>query len=462
MGGVLLVKRLLRACEKYFNTWYNAHIMKIIVPGIKDVLNIIGVQRYQPCVSYRPITFLVNNIIKEGMLLYNTLTGSIILVEYNENVHRYLIENWFFVPFDFDDIRFADRVRYCLRNNQKKEIITTYTIYPTTNCNAKCSYCFENGRTKVNMSKETAIKVAKFIAQKSVGYNLSFRWFGGEPLLNQMAIDTICEALRRKNIIYSSKMATNGFLFEMSSIDKAVNLWNLKQVQITLDGTKEKYNKTKRYNVNTDAFEKVINNIQLLAQNGISVNIRLNVDIVNIDDQISLVTGVLSNFKKINNMISIYSHLLIDSLLNISAKERRILLIKKNLIESEIADLGLTTHKGIQKGPKIFKCIADNKKSYTIMPMGQIGLCEHYTEDRFISDINHSNVVNEHEIENIRRYCNIMNLCHNCAFYPLCIRLELCPDNKYCFEELKRHNIHNIKIEMFNEYERYTHSCKSI
>lgn len=429
--------------------------MKIIVPGIKEVLNIIGTQQYHPHITYRPITFLVNNIVGEGTLLYNTLTGSMFLVECNENVYRDLIENWFFVPSNFDDMDLANKVRYRLRSNQEEEVITTYTIYPTTDCNANCSYCFESGKPKINMSKETAIKIANFIAQKYVGNNISFRWFGGEPLLNQMAIDTICGALKERNIIYSSKMATNGFLFGMRSIDKAINLWNLKQVQITLDGTKEKYNETKKYKSDIDAFEKVVNNIQLLVQNKIHVNIRLNVDITNIDDQISLVKDVLSNFKSYRNKISIYSHLLIDALLEISDVERKMLLTKKNQIEDEIANLGLTIHKYIRKEPKIFRCIADNRKSYIIMPMGQIGLCEHYIENRFISDINQPNRVNKHEREKIREYCETTNLCDNCAFYPLCIRLKICPDNKYCFEELKMHNIHNLKIEMLNEYMTY-------
>ena len=61
---------------------------------------------------------------------------------------------------------------------------------------------------------------------------------------------------------------------------------NLSNVQITLDGTEETYNKTKRFIYKDDPspFKTVIYNIHNLLFNNISVTIRLNVDNNNADD----------------------------------------------------------------------------------------------------------------------------------------------------------------------------------
>lgn len=48
------------------------------------------------------------------------------------------------------------------------------------------------------MSKETAMKVASYISRNRKNEIVSIRWFGGEPLYNQMAIDTICSSLNEE------------------------------------------------------------------------------------------------------------------------------------------------------------------------------------------------------------------------------------------------------------------------
>ena len=42
-------------------------------------------------------------------------------------------------------------------------------------------------------------------------------------------------------------MISNGYLFSEEIIDRAARLWELRNVQITLDGTEKVYNETKAY-----------------------------------------------------------------------------------------------------------------------------------------------------------------------------------------------------------------------
>lgn len=46
-------------------------------------------------------------------------------------------------------MKYADHVRFIRRTMQKEpEHTTTYTIFTTTDCNARCFYCYEMGRSQ--------------------------------------------------------------------------------------------------------------------------------------------------------------------------------------------------------------------------------------------------------------------------------------------------------------------------
>ena len=58
-----------------------------------------------------------------------------------------------------------------------------------------------------------------------------------------------------------------------------MDVWALRQVQITLDGTHDVYNSVKGYVLpKEDPYLRVLNNVDNLLTEGISVSIRLNMD----------------------------------------------------------------------------------------------------------------------------------------------------------------------------------------
>lgn len=128
-----------------------------------------------------------------------------------------------------DDQKYADHVRFIRRTMQKKpEHITNYVIFTTTDCNARCFYCYELGRSRIPMSVETAHKAADYISAHCGGENVSIQWFGGEPLFNKNIIDIISSDLAAKGVEYTSIMISNGYLFDDATVKQAVKLWKLK------------------------------------------------------------------------------------------------------------------------------------------------------------------------------------------------------------------------------------------
>lgn len=433
--------------------------MIIIKKAYQEIQKIIGIQEYNKHTSYRSSRYNINLYVKEGTLIYNVLLGALILIEdgkESEDVNCFLVNNWFYVPNDFEDIAFVKRIRISLIAKDIVDKTTTYTIFPTTKCNARCPYCFEKGRTGSNMTIETASNVSEYITTHSKGEKVLIRWFGGEPLLGTSSINTICKNLHDKGIDFVSKMATNGFLFNELLISNAKRLWNLKQVQITIDGTRDSYNKTKRYNTPIDAFSKIITNIHHLAKNKILVVIRLNIDETNIDDLLLLMRSCIIPEFQGNKYVMVYSHLL-DKLIFNSKESIKDILSKKNLLDKEIYALGFSCNSTIPTSPKIYKCITDDKRSITILPNGKIGLCEHYTEDKFFSDITTPEIADKNIIKELREYHDDLLICKECPYYPRCIRLKCCPEDQVCNKFLMEYNIDRLKDMALSEYNYWKH-----
>lgn len=82
----------------------------------------------------------------------------------------------------------------------------------------------------------------------------------------------------------------------------------LDEVQITLDGLEDTYNRVKAYVRKDDQspFYVILGNIEVLLQQGIHVKIRMNLDEYNVDELFALADLLLERFHDYKNC-SIYS-----------------------------------------------------------------------------------------------------------------------------------------------------------
>lgn len=241
--------------------------MKIISQANKLLLGILS-KFHKESSDLRFLRYVVEAPVEDGILLYNLLTLEMILLTEDEYEHRndyeYLRKNWFLVPNDTDDMELADFVMFVVKTKlPKHKHITRYTIFPTTDCNARCFYCFEHGRPHINMSEETAHMVARYICDHCGDEEVRISWFGGEPLLNTEVIDIICSDLKKAGVNFRCGMTSNGYLVDDNFISKASSDWNLRGIQITMDGTEAFYNKIKAFIYkDTNAYQVVLSNIE--------------------------------------------------------------------------------------------------------------------------------------------------------------------------------------------------------
>ena len=415
------------------------------------------------CDNSRLLRYCVSVPVNDEVLLHNLLTKELILLSEEEYANRYdnvyLRDHWFVVPEDCDDKEYADLVKWVLQTKQpKSEDITGYTIFTTTDCNARCFYCFELGRSRIPMSRETAEKVVQYIKNHCGGKKVSISWFGGEPLFNAEVIDIICNGLRAEGIEVKSTMVSNGYLFDGDIVRKAKESWNLQRVQITLDGTEGVYNKVKAFIYKQgSAYERVMESIGLLLDAEITVTIRLNLDMHNAENLLELVDELGHRFGG-SKYLRVYAHHLFkgnEAMANLHTAEEWAVREEAMLkLEERIAGNGFAIKRRLQKAPKLNHCMADSGKSVTILPNGEIGLCEHFSEDEFIGHIDREGF-DEQVVASWKERIPEIPECASCFYYPNCVQLKKCASGSVCFDVLRREHYRKTVQAMLNEYEAW-------
>ena len=435
--------------------------MKIINPPASTFEQIVGLQKRVDSQCYRMMTYVVQQPVDDGLLLYNTLTCSLVLLTSDEaadlTVQRELTDRWFLVPQAHDDRKLCQQVRQMAALlKPAAKTITGYTILPTTGCNARCFYCYEKGTKPVTMTTETASNVVRYIVAHRGDEKVKIGWFGGEPLVNAKVIDQICTELSGQGVPFRSSMISNGYLFDADMVQRAKDLWHLRSVQITLDGMAQTNNRVKDYVYRgVNAFEHVLQNIGLLTAAGIRVSIRLNVDKHNIGEMAELVELLHQRFGT-NEYLSVYSHELFGER---TPEENATLVAQRMLLEQQIAKCGYGGRKRLQKDTQLNHCMADSNESVVIVPDGHLGKCEHYIDSDFFGHID-SEERDEAIVRKFKERPADIEACATCFFYPQCKRLKMCGDDYGCTPEIRQEHLYKTTEGMKCEYERYLSKSK--
>ena len=429
--------------------------MQVIIPTPLQYEQIVGWQKRVDGERYRLMTYVVQQPVTDGLLLYNTLTCSLVLLTQDEaadiTAQRELIDRWFLVPEAHDDQKLCRQVRQMAAFfKPAAKAITGYIILPTTGCNARCFYCFEKGAKPATMTAETASKVVRYIMAHHGSETVHISWFGGEPLVNAKAIDQICTGLREQGVPFRSGMISNGYLFDAEMAQRAKDLWQLQRVQITLDGTAQTYNRVKDYVYrDVNAFERVLQNIGLLTGIGIHTRIRLNVSKHNIGEMAELVELLHQRF-------GADEHLTVTSSALFEEEDNAELFARRMQLEQQITACGFARKLyDLPKDIRLDCCMADDDGSRVVIaPDGHLGKCHHYLDREFFGHID-SEERNDAILRKFKERRADIEACATCFYYPQCIRLVMCHRDTICTSVKQQEHLYNMREAMKYEYERY-------
>ena len=449
--------------------------MKRIYEPTAMVATLLGKQEIDESKQYRKFFYTTECSVEEGILLFNTITYELLYLT-NEEVNmlknsdlsnktvRYLAEQYFLVPENFDDEKLASQVidtRIQIQSVYKESPLSFFVILTTTGCNARCFYCFEKGAKVSNMTEQTAHDVADFIERKG-DKKVRIQWFGGEPLINTNAIDIVSKDLIEKNVNFESTMVSNAYLLDEEVIEKAVKLWRLKKIQITLDGTEEVYNETKNYVYKdvSSPFKRVLNNIENALKAGIKIGIRLNLGEHNIEDLQILSKMLVEKFNKYNNCHIYVVKLFEDPCgegISLEADVRNKLTEAMMNLQQFIDDNMPKPY--VDRMEKSFAlpnmCMANNDKSVMIVPDGHLGKCEHFVDSNYHGSI-YSDEIDVEQINKYKEHVIVSPLCKNCELRSTCMPLKCCTGvPKNCDALNKQFFVLRLHSKLRNIYDKF-------
>lgn len=417
--------------------------MKLIFDGDSFVKTLTGAKKVKPDCVYRWSVYTIPFTHREKHYLYNNFTKLCYLVgegEFDESPEarfasediagdkrlEALVEGQFLIPENSDETAAYEGFVTVARTLQMKPHgYSTFTMLPTTACNARCFYCFEEGMKFVTMSDETVERTLEFIkSTRNPDLPVKLGWFGGEPLVGERIIDRISDGLREADIPFASSMVTNGSLITEKTVEKMLGGWNLKSVQITLDGVEEEYNRRKNYITKYDsAYFHILSRIALLTENGIRVNIRVNVDENNIGGVTDMAKEVLS-FLTRPELVTFHLFPLFD--IHVFTDDLEIW--KKCFeVEEQMEELGckIALIYSVSKARTSF-CMADSpNSSVVIAPDGKLYPCENISSIGCLGDITNG-VTNAELKKSLLVPEKAGELCRGCFSLPNCTTFSRC------------------------------------
>jgi uncharacterized protein len=173
---------------------------------------------------------------------------------------------------------------------KRRRAANTFWVIPSYQCNLRCYYCFQSHKLHAGLGPFSTVMDKSrvedmFTAFKCLGGahpvqgSRSARYvtlFGGEPLMP--ATRSIVELIVRRAINEGYKVGavTNGV--ELAEFIDLLGPESIRWIQITLDGPREEHDRRRQRASPGSNFDRVVRNISLAIEKGVTVSLRTNAD----------------------------------------------------------------------------------------------------------------------------------------------------------------------------------------
>lgn len=328
------------------------------------------------------------------------------------------------------------KILYNRTRNDFKHI----TIAPTTDCCFACYYCFEKNRKAVYMDDSVIENIINYILSDSKLQKLHITWFGGEPL---MARDSILKFSNKLNNYYlghyTSDIITNGFFLNHESIE-ILKASNITEIQISLDGDKERHNKIKQTFVDPDAYETTLHNIESLLSEYPAIRVNLRVNFTKNEKEL-----FVNAYNQLTKRFQNYVNVTISPGYVVNKRDRNSCngnsCVCFNFEDRHKCSIDLWEDNNIPSGRILYndyttECAVWNPNSIVIDPKGKIYRCwEHLGDEKYlIGEISKtgSAVFKENDFfDALLTFSDPLKIdvCRNCCFLPICY--SGCPVERY-------------------------------
>lgn len=410
-------------------------------------------------------------------LIYNTRTTAFVTLDVKTYKKIFINKNFsdvktiqemkemgFIIDDDFNELEALEEIR----KNGMEDPVQNVTILTTTECNARCYYCFENGIKQYPMTTEVADAVVDFIKTNYPEPQFAINWFGGEPLKNFEIIKYITRELKKSGYSIISHITTNGSLLTKEMLGYFMNEYEDLSFQITIDETGDKYGKIKKY-IDIEypfAYDRVIRNVAMLLDNHVTTNVRLNFAASQIERAKEIYTEILESLEghDLSSLYLYFAPLTLDNKKEIISNfqgdiEHPFLQVVKTQFDKGFplykprydGEMGLIGAFGLM--PNAFSCGMTTKNRFSIDADGTLYKCHRLSGKKEYSCGN--------VFDGIDKNCDVYKMfrnteitdeeCKKCNILPIC--QAGCKSQRILYgNDQKCHRIKQIQGELVNLY----------
>lgn len=175
-------------------------------------------------------------------------------------------------------------------------------VMPSTACNARCPYCYEEGHRILVMDESVNHATVAFIRSLFDAYEyVSLVWFGGEPLLSADAIEAMTDELMHDAPFEEDRLTrstiTNGALLGQLLHQGFFRRCGISAIQVSMDGFGRQNALTKAFLDRGCTYERLLDGIEGCLNEGIDVTVRMNVSTSNEGSLRLLADNLRTRFK---------------------------------------------------------------------------------------------------------------------------------------------------------------------
>ncbi|HEX7715437.1 MAG TPA: DUF5714 domain-containing protein [Bacillota bacterium] len=170
---------------------------------------------------------------------------------------------------------------------------TQLLLIPSYGCNLACTYCYEQGVAGEAglITKETVDAFFDYVGRNFTAPDKPKPFvtlFGGEPLINTPAHREMIRYIvdHAASFGYELAVVTNGYA--LAEYVEILNRAKIKEIQVTLDGSKAVHDKRRGTRNGKGSFDKIVSGIREAVQNRFPINLRTVVDQENLMDLVNL------------------------------------------------------------------------------------------------------------------------------------------------------------------------------
>ena len=365
----------------------------------------------------------------------------------NVEVQESLVKQKILVPENEDEL-FEVNKENELAMKQDSNDRLYISIQPTASCQLACDYCGQKHSHKA-LTEDTMNAIIKRVTEKlsqSAFKILEIGWFGGEPLCALGNMRTLNEQLKRiaadHDVKYRGHITTNGYALTPKLYEELKEEFNIKRIEITIDGSKEYHDARRITCSGKGSFDRIFNNLESIVlseyydMDKCIISVRCNVDERNVEGVFPLLKTFVQ--KNMQHKILFYTTAVVSWSNNGAGSEEGC----KSLGKKSTDHIAYMLENGFKIGilphrTAPFKCLGTDANAEMYDADGNIFNCsetsysDYYSEQGYVlGNVMHERTGNSGKRSKLSLVPNMLlnkgtKPCDECKFYPLCG--GLCP-----------------------------------